>query len=127
MIKQKPIFWKIPTPNISSKKKIVIDNNTVHIKQVETFSDNPQSIEIKFTTVHKLYNDIHIQKENQTTLDDLHTKNIVMLADEAHHLNANTKNIHDEIEIDKKLTDTTNKNTVEKKGWEKYYHQTRTS
>ena len=111
-------FLENTHPKYLFKEKIVIDNNTVHIKQVETFSDNPQSIEIKFTTVHKLYNDIHIQKENQTTLDDLHTKNIVMLADEAHHLNANTKNIHDEIEIDKKLTDTTNKNTVEKKGWE---------
>ena len=53
------------------KNKIVIDDITINIKKVETFSDNPQGIEIKFTTIHKLYNDIHIEKENQTTLEDL--------------------------------------------------------
>jgi len=75
------------------KEKIVIDDKTVSIKKVDNFSDNPQGIEIKFTSIQKLYNDIHLQRENQTTLDDLHSKNIVMLADEAHHLNASTKNI----------------------------------
>ena len=69
------------------KEKIIIDDKTVNIKKVDTFSDDPQGIEIKFTSIQKLYNDIHLQKENQTTLDDLHSKNIVMLADEAHHLN----------------------------------------
>ena len=75
------------------KEKIVMNNDeTVEIKKVDTFSDNPQGIEIKFTSIQKLYNDIHIERENQTTLDDLISKNIVMLADEAHHLNANTSN-----------------------------------
>lgn len=72
------------------KEKIVIDDKTIQIKKVDIFSDNPQGIEIKFTSIQKLYNDIHLQRENQTTLDDLHKKNIVMLADEAHHLNTET-------------------------------------
>ncbi len=99
------------------KDKIVIDDKTVNIKKVETFSDNPQGIEIKFTTIQKLYNDIHIERENQTTLDDLHSKDIVMLADEAHHLNANTKNIT----IQKEMFEEELKggaDVVEKKGWE---------
>ena len=102
------------------KDKIVIDDKTVNIKKVETFSDNPQNIEIKFTTIQKLYNDIHIEKENQTTLDDLHTKDIVMLADEAHHLNANTTNssgIQEEL-FETELKDNASTSDVERKGWE---------
>ena len=99
------------------KNKIIIDNATISIKNVEIFSDNPQGIEIKLTTIQQLYNDIHIEKENQTTLDDLHKKDIIMLADEAHHLNANTKNI----DITKDFFDEGlkgSKDEKEKKGWE---------
>jgi type III restriction enzyme len=44
------------------KNKIVIDNRTVDIKKVDTFSNNNDGIEIKFTTIQKLYNDIHLQR-----------------------------------------------------------------
>lgn len=100
------------------QNKIVIDNNTVNLKKVDTFSDNPQGIEIKFTSIHQLYEDIHLERENQTTLDDLHKKDIVMLADEAHCLNANTKNIELGLDIKDELKQSTNKNEVVKKGWE---------
>ncbi|MBT6819094.1 MAG: DEAD/DEAH box helicase family protein [Candidatus Magasanikbacteria bacterium] len=101
------------------KEKIVINDKTVNIKKVESFSDNPKEIEIKFTTIHKLYNDIHLQKENQTTLEDLHKKNIVMLADEAHHFNADTKkkDIQQEL-IATELKASSNKDEIERKGWE---------
>jgi len=102
------------------KDKIVIDDKTVNIKKVENFSDNPQNIEIKFTSIHKLYNDIHIQKENQTTLDDLNTKDIVMLADEAHHLNTNTRNqkgIQGEL-FETELKNNASASDIERKGWE---------
>jgi len=98
------------------KEKIVIDDKTVNIKKVDTFSDNPQGIEIKFTSIQKLYNDIHIQKENQTTLDDLHSKDIVMLADEAHHLNTNTKDNGKTEELFPK--EIKSKEDIERKGWE---------
>jgi len=102
------------------KEKIVIDDKTVNIKKVDTFSDNPQGIEIKFTSIQKLYNDIHLQRENQTTLDDLHSKNIVMLADEAHHFNTDTnkKGIAQQKLFPKEITATTSDAEIEKKGWE---------
>jgi len=100
------------------KEKIVINNQTVNIKKVDTFSDNPQSIEIKFTTIQKLYNDIHLQRENQTTLDDLHQKNIVMIADEAHHLNAETKKAQQELNLNTEINKRTSEAEVERKGWE---------
>ena len=98
-------------------EKIVIDDQTVDIYKVGNFSDEPQGIEIKFTSIQKLYNDIHLEKENQTTLAALQDKNIVMLADEAHHLNANTKNVTIQEEIfEQKLSGS--QAEKEKKGWE---------
>lgn len=108
------------------QENIVIDNKTVNIKKVDAFSDNPQTIEIKFTTIQKLYNDIHIERENQTTLDDLLNKDLVMLADEAHHLNAGVINetipksvlkFEKDGGFKKELKDSSGKKDVEKLGW----------
>ena len=51
--------------NTFSKEKIVIDdkNHYHQKKKVDTFSNNPQGIEIKFTSIQKLYNDIHLQRK----------------------------------------------------------------
>ena len=100
-------------------EKIIIDDQTVDVQNVEDFSDTPQGIEIKFTTVQKLYNDIHTEKENQTTLDSLLEKNIVMLADEGHHLNANTaKGGHGSLNLKGEITGKTSQNDIERLGWE---------
>lgn len=103
------------------KDKIVIEDQTILIKKVDNFSNNPLDIEIKFTSIQKLYNDIHKERENQTTLADLHCKDIVMLADEAHHLNTETKakkgeNL--ELDLDADLTEKSSAKEIEKKGWE---------
>lgn len=70
---------------------VVIDNRTVNIKKVETFSDDTDDIEIKFTSIHKLHNAVYQVKENEVFLEDLQNRKLVMLADEAHHLNADTR------------------------------------
>lgn len=103
------------------KDKIVIDDQTILIKKVENFSDYPQGIEIKFTSIQKLYNDIHLEKENKTSLQDLHRKNIVMLADEAHHLNTDTKTKKGEnfeLDLSGELAGNASAKDIEKKGWE---------
>ncbi|QQS58911.1 DEAD/DEAH box helicase family protein [Candidatus Peregrinibacteria bacterium] len=79
-------------------ENIVLDGKTVKIKKVETFSDNSDDIQIKFTSIHKLHNDIYTVRENAVYLEDLQNKDIVMLADEAHHLNADTKKKKNEAE-----------------------------
>ena len=98
--------------------KIIIDDKTVNIDKVDTFSNDNDAIEIKFTTIQKLYNDIHIEKENQVYLDDLIKKDIVMLADEGHHLNADTQRKQQELDLKTKLTNKAGQNEIEKKGWE---------
>jgi type III restriction enzyme len=103
------------------KEKIIIDDKTIDIKKVETFSSNTQDIEIKFTSIQQLYNDIHIERENRVYLEDLIEDDIVMLADEAHHLNADTKSKNGQEYLKNlqiKLTDKTSDAEIEKKGWE---------
>lgn len=73
------------------KNPIVIDDKTITVKKVETFSNDTEDIEILFTSIHKLHNSVYQVKENSIFLEDLQNKDIVMLADEAHHLNSDTK------------------------------------
>ncbi len=124
-VNQKNIIYKTENNFIDSNHnkylfadKIVIDDNTINIKKVETFSKNNEGIEIKLTTIQQLYNDIHVQKENQVLLDDLIKKDIVMLADEAHHLNTDTKKLQGELDLHTELSDKAGKDEIEKKGWE---------
>ena len=102
------------------KDKISINQKNINIKEVERFTDSEENIEIKFTTIQKLYNDIHMEKENSLTYRDLLKYNIIMLADEAHHLNSNTLNETEQLEIDLpiKIDDTTSEEEIERKGWE---------
>lgn len=72
-------------------QNIIIDEKNVKIKKVETFSNDSDNIEIKFTSIHKLHNDIYTVRENAVYLEDLQKRDIIMLGDEAHHLNADTK------------------------------------
>ncbi|MCW9715660.1 DEAD/DEAH box helicase family protein [Avibacterium sp. 21-594] len=100
-------------------KKILQGDTVIPIRKVETFSPHSDGIEIKFTSIQKLYNDIHTERENQTTLADLHKLNLVMLGDEAHHLNAQTKKGKSaELDLDKEITRQTSEAEIERKGWE---------
>jgi len=98
--------------------RIVIDDEIINIKKVDSFSKSDEGIEIKLTTIQQLYNDIHIEKENQILLADLIDKDIVMLADEAHHLNTDTKKLQGELDLHTELTNKASDVEVEKKGWE---------
>jgi type III restriction enzyme len=99
---------------------IVIDKKTVNIKKVDTFSNNTDDIEIHFTSIHKLHNAVYQVKENSVFLDDLQQRDIVMLADEAHHLNSATKakeDVQTELDIVTELADNASAKDVEK-SWE---------
>ena len=124
-VNQKNIIYKTENNFIDSNHnkylfadKIVIDDETINIKKVETFSKSNEGIEIKLTTIQQLYNDIHIQKENQVLLDDLIKKDVVMLADEAHHLNTDTKKEQGELDLHTELKDNASDSEVQRKGWE---------
>ena len=52
---------------------------------------NENDINICFTTIQQLHIDLNTQKENALTYEDFRDKKIVLLADEAHHINTSTK------------------------------------
>jgi type III restriction enzyme len=73
-------------------ESITINNRIVNIRKVESFSDtNDNAINILFTTIQDLHNQISVPRENGFTLEDIRSKKIVLISDEAHHINVQTK------------------------------------
>ena len=52
---------------------------------------NENDINICFTTIQKLHSDLTTAKEDALTYEDFRNQRIVLLADEAHHINTSTK------------------------------------
>lgn len=72
--------------------KITIDGKEILIKEISNFDEaDRENINIKFTTIQQLHLDLNETKENSVTYEDLQNKEIVLIADEAHHLSAATK------------------------------------
>lgn len=73
-------------------KGIEIDGKRVFINVVNNFSEaRDECINVVFNTVQGLYSLFTNERENSLTFEDLKEHKIVYLADEAHHLNAQTK------------------------------------
>lgn len=71
---------------------IYLNGGQVSIDKVETFEcANPDNISICFMTIQKLHSDLNTERENGLTIDDFARKKTVLLSDEAHHINAKTK------------------------------------
>lgn len=85
--------------DISSSKylfadKVVIDGEPVTIREVTEFSDaRDDAINIVFTTIQGLHSTLNNPRENSLTYEDLTSHDIVLLSDEAHHLNGDTKSL----------------------------------
>lgn len=74
------------------KDKININTQSVEINAVSNLAEcKDGAINVYFSTVQGLYSLFTDEKENAFTLEDLKGRKFVFLADEAHHLNANTK------------------------------------
>ena len=71
---------------------ITIDGRAVNIRPVSNFEDvNDRDINICFTTLQKLHGDLTVEKEGMLTFEDFKNKKIVLLSDEAHHTQKQTK------------------------------------
>ncbi len=82
--------------SISSKylfnETISIADNKIVIKEVDNFETaNKDDINIVFTTIQGLHSRLNTPKENSLTYEDFEDTKIVLLSDEAHHINAETK------------------------------------
>lgn len=83
-------------PNSSKylfNEKIKFRDKEVKINEVDNFEEsNDDDINIVFTTVQGLYSFLEKNpRENALTYEDFKDKKIVLISDEAHHINAETK------------------------------------
>jgi len=80
----------------SSKKylfadKIVMDGKEIKVKEVNNFEGvNEEDINIFFSTTSLLHSRFNFARENVLTYEDFEDKKIVLIADEAHNLSAET-------------------------------------
>lgn len=72
--------------------EIVLDGEHIRINQVDNFQYVDQdAINICFTTTQGLHMDMWMTRENGMSFDDFDEQKIVLISDEAHHLNVDTK------------------------------------
>ncbi|MCQ2832801.1 DEAD/DEAH box helicase family protein [Helicobacter pylori] len=99
------------TDSVSSKylfsENININDKNIEIKSINNLNESHNNaINIYFSTIQGLFSLFTRAKENAITIEDLKDQKLVFLADEAHHLNTETK---------KKLNDS---EASEKRNWE---------
>ncbi|MCH4604965.1 DEAD/DEAH box helicase family protein [Helicobacter pylori] len=99
------------TDSVSSKylfsENININDENTEIKSINNLNESyNNAINIYFSTIQGLFSLFTRAKENAITIEDLKDQKLVFLADEAHHLNTETK---------KKLNDS---EASEKRNWE---------
>lgn len=72
--------------------KISFNWKQIKIKEVTNFTTSlSDDINIKFTTIQWLHTDLNSIKENGLSYEDFEDNKIVILSDEAHHINSTTK------------------------------------
>lgn len=81
--------------------KIKFGEKEVFVKEVQNFeAASPEDINILFTNIQGLHTRLNYPKENALTYEDFSDKKIVLISDEAHHLQNITKT-KQEIELEK--------------------------
>ena len=86
--------------------EIIIDGEVVEIKMINNLIESSKegAINIYFSTISTLFNRLKDgeEREDSLTLQDLQDRKIVFLADEAHHLNVETKQKLNKSELEDK-------------------------
>lgn len=78
-------------------EKLFFDDRQVRVKEVENFEAvNPEDINIIFSTVQGLHSKLNTPRENSITYEDFEDEKIVLISDEAHHINTLTKSLHNQ-------------------------------
>lgn len=72
--------------------KIIFDFKQIFIEEVKNFeNNNGDNICIHFTTIQGLHSNLNAVKENNISYESFKDQKIVLISDEAHHINAQTK------------------------------------
>ncbi len=93
-------FLNQVSPKHLFNNPIRIDGKPVNVQSVDTFQAvSSDAINIHFTTIQGLHIRMNTPKEDSITMEDFREYKIVMISDEAHHLNAETKKNRTQTEI----------------------------
>ena len=72
--------------------EIVLDGERIRINQVDNFQyAESDAINICFATTQGLHMDMWLTRENGMSFDDFDNQRVVLISDEAHHLNVDTR------------------------------------
>jgi type III restriction enzyme len=86
-------FLKATSSKYLFADSISIFEKQVRIREVDSFqAANQDDINIAFSTTQGLHSRLNTPKENSITYDDFEETKIVLISDEAHHINTETKN-----------------------------------
>ena len=79
--------------------EIVLDGERIRINQVDNFQyAERDAINICFATTQGLHMDMWLTRENGMSFDDFDNQKVVLISDEAHHLNVDTRRMSAEEE-----------------------------
>ncbi|MEO0071321.1 MAG: DEAD/DEAH box helicase family protein, partial [candidate division WOR-3 bacterium] len=82
--------------------RIKFGEKEVSVKETENFEVvHPDDISIIFTTIQGLHTRLNSPKENALTEEEFEDKDIVLISDEAHHLQTITKSTREEQELER--------------------------
>jgi len=85
-------FLNPSSPKYLFSEEISIHDKRIKIREVDNFqSTNGEDINIVFSTIQGLHVRLNTPKENAITYEDFKEYPIVLISDEAHHINAETK------------------------------------
>lgn len=72
--------------------EIRIAHQVIRIREAENFvGEASEDIRVVFSTIHGLHTGLNQPRENSVTYEDFEEQKIVLISDEAHHINALTK------------------------------------
>lgn len=72
--------------------QIIVNGNRVEVRKVDNFQGaSTDCINLCLCTIQGLHSDLNSGKENAVTYDDFSDHPVVLISDEAHHMNAATK------------------------------------
>lgn len=73
-------------------ESVSFGDKRVTVREVDNFqAANQEDINIVFSTIQGLHMSLNTPRENSLTYDDFEDQKIVLISDEAHHINADTK------------------------------------
>ena len=93
--KTKENFLNAASTKYLFAEEIVLNGERIPVKEVRNFqSCDENAINICFTTTQGLHSDMWLIKENGISFEDFDGKKTVLISDEAHHLNVDTRRMN---------------------------------